>query len=98
MKWCLCTHRWKEAFDAAQKGELAHTAVPRVHIHATHESALNQVSYSNLNKYAADPEAPNQQNRQDSHVEGGQSKYGVEMNVTEGDQHPNTSGGNHDMK
>ena len=96
-KWCLCTHRWKEAFDAAQRGDLSKSAVPQVHIHATHESALNQVSYSDLKKYAADPEAPNQKGRQDSHVESG-SKYGVSVNLKEGNQHPNTPGGSHNQK
>lgn len=74
MKWCLCTHRWKEAFDAAQKGKLAHSAVPKVHLHATDESALDSVSLSDLKKYKADAEAPNQRNRQDSHIEPSTSK------------------------
>jgi len=68
MKWCLCATRWKEAFDAAQKGDLPKSAVPQVHLHAPHERALEQVKYGDLSKYAAEGEAPNQsRNRQDVH-------------------------------
>ena len=58
MKWCLCASRWKEAFDAASKGNLSKDAVPKVHLHASDESALKTVSYKDLKQYAADGEAP----------------------------------------
>ena len=98
MKWCLCTHRWKEAFDAAQKGDLSKAAVPKVYVHATHESALKQVSYSDLNKYAADGEAPNQSSRQQTHVQDGSKTSSVGMKTIEGEQHPNAPGGDHNQK
>lgn len=67
-KWCLCASRWKEGFEAAQKGLLPDSSVPKVHLHATHESALDVVSYKQLKKYAAEQEAGSSGNRQDSHV------------------------------
>src|SRR5690349_17973307 len=48
MKWCLCSTRWREAFEAAQKGDLPKSAVPKVHLHASHESALKDVKYGEL--------------------------------------------------
>ena len=75
MKWCLCTTRWKEAMQAAQKGVLAESAVPKVHLHATDESALKMLSLSDLKKYKADAEAPNdKRNRQDSYIDPKMSK------------------------
>ncbi|KAK4936330.1 hypothetical protein LTR10_022758 [Elasticomyces elasticus] len=63
MKWCLCASRWKEAFDAAQKGDLAHSAVPKVQMHASHEKALDVVSYKDIKKYSASGEVPGGQSR-----------------------------------
>jgi len=88
MKWCLCANRWKEAFDAAQRGDLSPSAVPRVHLHASHESALETVKYGDLKQYAAEGEATSQQNRQDSHYEpqsrsGGLAKEHKEMSSAE---------------
>ena len=94
MKWCLCAHRWLEAMEAAQNGQLSKEAVPKVYPHATHESALNQVRYADLMKYSADYEAPAQQGRQESHVEDGK-KSSVGMKTVEGEQHPNVPGGDH---
>ena len=57
-KWCLCTARWKEAVDAAAKGELEAKYVPKVFLHATDESALkNGVTMEVLKNYAAEGEA-----------------------------------------
>ena len=99
MKWCLCTSRWKEAFDAAQRGDLSHDAVPKVYIHATHDSALeNGVTMKDLNKYTADPETPNEsRNRQDSSVDD-KSNTSVGVRTIEGEHSPNTSGGDHKQK
>jgi len=82
MKWCLCTNRWKEAMEAAQKGSLAESAVPKVHIHATEESALKMVALKDLKKYKAEGEAPNdtQSNRQDSYIEPSISKDSSQAN------------------
>ncbi|KAL9615841.1 MAG: hypothetical protein Q9204_008655 [Flavoplaca sp. TL-2023a] len=56
-KWCLCTARWKEAMEAAKTNE--DPVVPKVFLHATDESALNNgVTMDALKKYAAEPEAP----------------------------------------
>ena len=42
---------------AAQDGGLKDSAVPRVYLHASEKSALDTVSYKDLKKYAAEPEA-----------------------------------------
>ncbi|KAJ8066250.1 hypothetical protein OCU04_005332 [Sclerotinia nivalis] len=55
-KWCLCASRWKEAMEAA-KNSSEKDLVPKVHLHATHEKALDVVSLADLKKYAAEPEA-----------------------------------------
>ena len=68
-------HDRKEAVQAAQKGALAESAVPKVHLHATDESALKMLSLSDLKKYKADAEAPNdKRNRQDSYIDPKMSK------------------------
>ncbi|KAI4159020.1 MAG: hypothetical protein L6R39_000445 [Caloplaca ligustica] len=55
-KWCLCTTRWKEAMEAAKGKD--DPVVPKVFLHATHESALeNGVTMDALRKFAAEPEA-----------------------------------------
>ncbi|KAF8848560.1 hypothetical protein BDZ45DRAFT_753683 [Acephala macrosclerotiorum] len=63
-KWCLCASRWKEALDhASQQSEPAsESIIPKVHLHATHERALDVVSYEELKKHAAEPEAWNASN------------------------------------
>ncbi len=45
-RWCLCAARWKEADDAG--------AAPHVYLGATHERALDTVSYEALKKLALD--------------------------------------------
>lgn len=67
-KWCLCTSRWIEAFEAMSKGQISEKGVPKVFIHATHESALKSIDMKDLRRFAADGEAPNQLNRQETHV------------------------------
>lgn len=67
MKWCLCAHRWKEAFDAAVNGDISQEAVPKVYLHASHEKALDTVSYSDLKKYEAPREAATSGRRQNEH-------------------------------
>jgi uncharacterized protein (DUF2237 family) len=45
-RWCLCAARWKEALDAG--------VAPRVVLRATHENALEHVSFEELKKRALD--------------------------------------------
>jgi uncharacterized protein (DUF2237 family) len=92
MKWCLCASRWKEAFDAAQKGDLAKSAVPKVHLHASHESALDTVTYKELKQFAASGEAPSQQNRQDGHSNPDQ-QGGITRETTDISGNSETTGG-----
>lgn len=53
-KWCLCTSRWKEAFDAMKNGELGEKGVPKVHLEATDQSALRQVGLEDFKRFAVD--------------------------------------------
>ncbi|PQE15979.1 hypothetical protein CJF31_00008575 [Rutstroemia sp. NJR-2017a BVV2] len=73
-KWCLCASRWKEAMEAAQNSQ-DQSLVPKVHLHATHERALDVVSMDDLKKYAAEPEAANAstvpQSRKGNNMPGG---------------------------
>ena len=43
-KWCLCVSRWKEAFDAG--------CAPAVILEATHQSALEWVTFEELKSNA----------------------------------------------
>ncbi|HHP7245755.1 MAG TPA: DUF2237 family protein [Elainellaceae cyanobacterium] len=45
-RWCLCASRWKEALDAG--------VAPPVILEATHASALEYVSLTELKDYALD--------------------------------------------
>jgi uncharacterized protein (DUF2237 family) len=45
-RWCLCITRWKEALDAGM--------APRVHLAATHISALEFVDLEDLKRHALD--------------------------------------------
>ena len=45
-QWCLCAARWQEAFEAG--------AAPLVRLAATHVSALEYASLSDLQAHAAD--------------------------------------------
>ncbi|NJR31328.1 DUF2237 domain-containing protein [bacterium] len=56
-KWCLCTSRWMEVLDGFKKGEVEERAVPKVFLHATHQSALEKVPMEDLKKFAAQGEA-----------------------------------------
>ncbi|PMD20770.1 hypothetical protein NA56DRAFT_671064 [Hyaloscypha hepaticicola] len=62
-KWCLCASRWKEALDYAnQQGKESDSVVPKVHLHATSERALNVVDIKDLKRYAAESEVGNASN------------------------------------
>ncbi|KPI36491.1 uncharacterized protein AB675_2881, partial [Cyphellophora attinorum] len=71
-KWCLCAKRWKEGFDAVAKGQLKESEVPKVHLHASHESALEVVDFKTLKKYAAAGEAGENGGRQDATIKPGE--------------------------
>jgi uncharacterized protein (DUF2237 family) len=47
-RWCLCASRWKEAYDAG--------LAPAVHLEATHRTALEWVSLTELKSRSASPE------------------------------------------
>jgi uncharacterized protein len=53
-KWCLCTGRWLEAFKAYQDGRISKTAVPKVQLSATDESALRKVDLDTFKQFAAE--------------------------------------------
>ena len=53
-KWCLCTSRWLEAFEAFKDGKLSEKDVPKVQLSATHESVLSRVDLETLKRFAAD--------------------------------------------
>ncbi|KXJ90206.1 hypothetical protein Micbo1qcDRAFT_205824 [Microdochium bolleyi] len=42
-RWCLCTSRWLEAYQAFRAGRISEMGVPRVDLHATEDSALAKV-------------------------------------------------------
>ena len=46
----------------AAKGDGKEDVVPKVHLHATHEKALNVIGMEDLKKYAAEPEVGNARN------------------------------------
>ena len=48
-RWCLCADRWREAFDAGM--------APRVHLEATHVSALEFAAMSDLEAHAVEDES-----------------------------------------
>jgi uncharacterized protein len=62
-KWCLCTSRWKEALDGFKNGETSESAVPKVFLHATDQSALDKVPMEDLKKFAAQGEASSPETR-----------------------------------
>jgi hypothetical protein len=45
-RWCLCAPRWQEAFEAGH--------APRVVLSATHESALDYCTLTDLKRHAID--------------------------------------------
>lgn len=66
-EWCLCAGQWKEALDAASKNrDLPKDVVPKAHLHATHEKALDSVSLDDLKAHSAAPEAGAASGRPDS--------------------------------
>lgn len=53
-KWCLCTSRWLEAYEAMKNGVISEKAVPKFQLNATHESTLERVDLDIFKKFAAE--------------------------------------------
>lgn len=57
-KWCLCTSRWLEAFEAYKDGRISKNGVPKVDLAATDQSALRKVDLDTFKQFAAEPSSP----------------------------------------
>jgi uncharacterized protein len=66
-KTCLSTRLWKAAFDAAQKGDLSKSDVPKVYLHASHDKALDDLSYRELKDFEAPREVGGLRGRRDEY-------------------------------
>ncbi|KAI2603749.1 hypothetical protein GGR54DRAFT_644489 [Hypoxylon sp. NC1633] len=51
-KWCLCTARWREAYQAYRAGKVTNLGVPRVDLDATEDSALRTVDLEIFRQFA----------------------------------------------
>ncbi|KAI2471596.1 hypothetical protein F4781DRAFT_103464 [Annulohypoxylon bovei var. microspora] len=51
-RWCLCTARWLEAYQAYRTGKVTNLGVPRVDLDATEDSALNMVDLETFRQFA----------------------------------------------
>ncbi|KAI1413316.1 hypothetical protein F5Y13DRAFT_28804 [Hypoxylon sp. FL1857] len=58
-KWCLCTARWLEAYQAYRSGRVTNLGVPRVDLDATEDSALRMVDIETFRQFAVRHEQPN---------------------------------------
>ncbi|KAI0838415.1 hypothetical protein F5Y06DRAFT_296489 [Hypoxylon sp. FL0890] len=58
-KWCLCTARWLEAYQAYRSGRVSNLGVPRVDLEATEVSALRMVDMETFRPFAVRHEQPN---------------------------------------
>jgi len=63
---CLSAQSFADAIKAADEGKLEKNAVPKVHLHATHDKALKAVGYKDLKRFAAPPEAAKEGGRQEA--------------------------------
>lgn len=59
-KWCLCTGRWFEAFQAYKDGRISKNGVPQVDLDATEDSALRKVDLDTFKQFAAKAESQGQ--------------------------------------
>lgn len=70
MKWCLCAHRWKEAYDAFRDGQLSRDAVPKVHVASSDAEALKVVGYGDLSKFKDEgAEVSSHRSRNQGHID-----------------------------
>ncbi|KAI1305106.1 hypothetical protein F5Y03DRAFT_164259 [Xylaria venustula] len=51
-RWCLCTARWLEAYQAHRSGKVSNLGVPRVDLDATEDSALARVDLNTFRQFA----------------------------------------------
>ncbi|XDG05116.1 hypothetical protein ABKA04_004731 [Annulohypoxylon sp. FPYF3050] len=51
-KWCLCTARWLEAYQAYRTGKVTALGVPRVDLEATEDSALSMVDLDTFRQFS----------------------------------------------
>ncbi|KAI0868630.1 hypothetical protein GGS24DRAFT_204043 [Hypoxylon argillaceum] len=51
-RWCLCTARWLEAYQAHRSGKVTNLGVPRVDLDATEDSALAMVDLNTFRQFA----------------------------------------------
>ena len=86
MRWCLCAHRWQEAMQAAQEGEISQDAVPRVYLHASGKAALDTVSYKELKRYAVQEAGEGSQRQGGDHTPEGTEGLARESKDIGGDQ------------
>ncbi|KAH7029260.1 uncharacterized protein B0I36DRAFT_325361 [Microdochium trichocladiopsis] len=50
-RWCLCTARWLEAYQAYRAGKISEMGVPRVDLESTEDSALRKVDLETLRRF-----------------------------------------------
>ncbi|KAI0165362.1 hypothetical protein GGR52DRAFT_575453 [Hypoxylon sp. FL1284] len=55
-RWCLCTARWLEAYQAYRSGKVTTLGVPRVDLDATEDSALKMVDMETFRQFSVKPE------------------------------------------
>ncbi|RYC61762.1 hypothetical protein CHU98_g4445 [Xylaria longipes] len=51
-RWCLCTARWVEAYQAYRSGKVSNLGVPRVDLDATEDSALGMADLNSFRQFA----------------------------------------------
>ncbi|KAI1264329.1 hypothetical protein F5Y18DRAFT_79362 [Xylariaceae sp. FL1019] len=51
-RWCLCSARWLQAYEAYRSGKVTSLGVPRVDLDSTEDSALGMVDLETLRKFA----------------------------------------------
>ncbi|KAI0506391.1 hypothetical protein F5B22DRAFT_624133 [Xylaria bambusicola] len=51
-RWCLCTARWLEAYQAYRSGKVTNLGVPRVDLDATEDTALGMVDMNTFRQFA----------------------------------------------
>ncbi|XXH01686.1 hypothetical protein Hte_008047 [Hypoxylon texense] len=57
-RWCLCTARWLEAYQAYRSGKVTSLGVPRVDLDATEDSALKMVDLETFRQFSTGHQQP----------------------------------------
>jgi uncharacterized protein (DUF2237 family) len=68
-KWCLCTARWLEAYQAYEAGIIPKEAVPKVDLSATESTALKKIDLKILQQFAVNSPSVGHQESSMSHQE-----------------------------